>query len=76
MQMVKLLRDSFAGSGSSYLYGFFDQAWKEGMSKDEAEVFRIVVCALEHIEHCSTRWIRLKYLQEEYSTLRMIYSPS
>jgi len=27
-----------AGSGSSYLYGFFDQAWKEGMTKDEAEV--------------------------------------
>lgn len=26
------------GSGSSYLYGFFDQAWKEGMSKEEAEV--------------------------------------
>ncbi|BBG95365.1 N-terminal nucleophile aminohydrolases superfamily protein [Prunus dulcis] len=25
------------GSGSSYLYGFFDQAWKEGMTKDEAE---------------------------------------
>ncbi|KAG6492410.1 hypothetical protein ZIOFF_047373 [Zingiber officinale] len=25
-------------SGSSYLYGFFDQAWKEGMSKDEAEI--------------------------------------
>lgn len=28
----------FSGSGSSYLYGFFDQAWKEGMTKDEAEV--------------------------------------
>ena len=28
----------FSGSGSSYLYGFFDQAWKEGLSKDEAEV--------------------------------------
>lgn len=26
------------GSGSSYLYGFMDQVWKEGMSKDEAEV--------------------------------------
>ncbi|RVX17441.1 Proteasome subunit beta type-6 [Vitis vinifera] len=25
------------GSGSTYLYGFFDQAWKEGMTKDEAE---------------------------------------
>lgn len=30
---------SSAGSGSSYLYGFFDQAWKEGMTKDEAEVW-------------------------------------
>jgi hypothetical protein len=30
---------SFAGSGSSYLYGFFDQAWKEGMTQDEAEVW-------------------------------------
>ena len=28
----------FSGSGSSYLYGFFDQEWKEGMTKDEAEV--------------------------------------
>lgn len=26
------------GSGSSYLYGFFDQAWREGMSHEEAEV--------------------------------------
>ncbi|KAG0491320.1 hypothetical protein HPP92_004275 [Vanilla planifolia] len=34
-----ILRQPFSigGSGSSYLYGFFDQAWKEGMSKDEAE---------------------------------------
>nr|ABK21503.1 unknown [Picea sitchensis] len=28
---------AIGGSGSSYLYGFLDQAWKEGMSKDEAE---------------------------------------
>ncbi|KAF4385452.1 hypothetical protein G4B88_005784 [Cannabis sativa] len=28
---------SIGGSGSSYLYGFFDQAWKEGMTKEEAE---------------------------------------
>lgn len=28
----------FSGSGSSYLYGFFDQAWKEGMTREEAEV--------------------------------------
>jgi len=27
-----------AGSGSSYLYGFFDQAWKDGMTQEEAEV--------------------------------------
>ncbi|XP_072964012.1 proteasome subunit beta type-6 [Typha angustifolia] len=41
-----ILRQSFAigGSGSSYLYGFFDQAWKEGMSKDEAE--KLVVKAI------------------------------
>uniref|UniRef100_A0A7N0TWR6 Proteasome endopeptidase complex n=1 Tax=Kalanchoe fedtschenkoi TaxID=63787 RepID=A0A7N0TWR6_KALFE len=34
-----LIEQPFAigGSGSSYLYGFFDQAWKEGMSKEEAE---------------------------------------
>ncbi|BBN14238.1 20S proteasome subunit beta 1 [Marchantia polymorpha subsp. ruderalis] len=34
-----ILRLPFAtgGSGSSYLYGFLDQAWKEGMSKQEAE---------------------------------------
>ncbi|XP_008798167.1 proteasome subunit beta type-6 [Phoenix dactylifera] len=34
-----ILRRPFAigGSGSSYLYGFFDKEWKEGMSKDEAE---------------------------------------
>ncbi|MBA0622560.1 hypothetical protein Godav_008091 [Gossypium davidsonii] len=34
-----LIEQPFAigGSGSSYLYGFFDQAWKEGMTKDEAE---------------------------------------
>lgn len=35
---------SIGGSGSSYLYGFFDQAWKEGMSKDEAE--KLVVKAV------------------------------
>lgn len=31
------------GSGSSYLYGFFDQAWREGMTREEAEV-----CRLDH----------------------------
>lgn len=41
-----ILRQPFTigGSGSSYLYGFFDQAWKEGMSKDEAE--KLVVKAV------------------------------
>ncbi|URE01460.1 hypothetical protein MUK42_19727 [Musa troglodytarum] len=41
-----ILKQPFAigGSGSSYLYGFFDQAWKEGMSKDEAE--KLVVKAV------------------------------
>lgn len=36
---------SSAGSGSSYLYGFFDQAWKEGMTKDEAEVCVLILIA-------------------------------
>ncbi|GJY97831.1 retrovirus-related pol polyprotein from transposon TNT 1-94, partial [Tanacetum coccineum] len=31
---IKQLED---GSGSSYLYGFFDQAWKDNMTKEEAE---------------------------------------
>ncbi|KAF7147001.1 hypothetical protein RHSIM_Rhsim03G0268700 [Rhododendron simsii] len=35
---------AIGGSGSSYLYGFFDQAWKEGMTKDEAE--KLVVKAV------------------------------
>ncbi|CAN6464546.1 unnamed protein product [Victoria cruziana] len=34
-----ILQQPFAigGSGSSYLYGFFDQAWREGMTREEAE---------------------------------------
>ncbi|CAI9259211.1 unnamed protein product [Lactuca saligna] len=34
-----ILEQPFAigGSGSSYLYGFFDQAWKDNMTKEEAE---------------------------------------
>ncbi|XP_075475098.1 proteasome subunit beta type-6 [Primulina tabacum] len=28
---------TIGGSGSSYLYGFFDQAWKAGMTRSEAE---------------------------------------
>ncbi|XP_024460174.1 proteasome subunit beta type-6 isoform X1 [Populus trichocarpa] len=28
---------TIGGSGSTYLYGFFDQAWKEGMTQEEAE---------------------------------------
>ncbi|KAG5594536.1 hypothetical protein H5410_035768 [Solanum commersonii] len=41
-----LLEQPFAigGSGSSYLYGFFDQAWREGMSHEEAE--KLVVTAV------------------------------
>ncbi|KAH7659448.1 Peptidase T1A proteasome beta-subunit protein [Dioscorea alata] len=41
-----ILKEPFTigGSGSSYLYGFFDQAWKEGMSKEEAE--KLVVKAV------------------------------
>eukprot|EP00256_Glycine_max_P052689 XP_014619119.1 proteasome subunit beta type-6-like [Glycine max] len=37
---------AIGGSGSSYLYGFFDQAWKEGMTKDEAEVCVWILTAL------------------------------
>ncbi|XP_028238871.1 uncharacterized protein LOC114417965 [Glycine soja] len=37
---------AIGGSGSSYLYGFFDQAWKEGMTKDEAEVCAWILTAL------------------------------
>jgi hypothetical protein len=35
-----------AGSGSSYLYGFLDQAWHPHMSKDEAERFVVKSIAL------------------------------
>ncbi|XP_044464953.1 proteasome subunit beta type-6-like [Mangifera indica] len=28
---------AIGGSGSSYLYGFFDQVWREGMTREEAE---------------------------------------
>lgn len=42
-----MLKVPFAGSGSSYLYGFFDQAWKEGMTKDEAEVLILLIAKLE-----------------------------
>ncbi|XP_068646983.1 proteasome subunit beta type-6-like [Aristolochia californica] len=43
-----ILQQPFAigGSGSSYLYGFFDQAWKEGMTKDEAEKFVVKAVSL------------------------------
>ncbi|PWA81852.1 hypothetical protein CTI12_AA183590 [Artemisia annua] len=43
LQILKLSRitsDTFfisTRSGSSYLYGFFDQAWKDNMTKEEAE---------------------------------------
>lgn len=45
----------FSGSGSSYLYGFFDQVWKEGMTKDEAEVCN---CWLMQIEKLVDTWNR------------------
>ncbi|PSS36363.1 Proteasome subunit beta type-6 like [Actinidia chinensis var. chinensis] len=35
---------AIGGSGSTYLYGFFDQEWKDGMTKDEAE--KLVVKAV------------------------------
>ncbi|XP_075509598.1 proteasome subunit beta type-6-like [Primulina tabacum] len=37
---------TIGGSGSSYLYGFFDQAWKEGMSQSEAEQLVIKAVSL------------------------------
>ncbi|KAA8522680.1 hypothetical protein F0562_009158 [Nyssa sinensis] len=43
-----ILEQPFAigGSGSTYLYGFFDQEWKEGMTKDEAEQFVVKAVSL------------------------------
>jgi 20S proteasome subunit beta 1 len=43
-----LLRLPFSsgGSGSSYLYGFLDQAWRPNMNKDEAERFVVKSIAL------------------------------
>lgn len=37
----------FTGSGSTYLYGFFDQEWKEGMTKDEAEVSDLLLAVTD-----------------------------
>ncbi|KAK9683947.1 hypothetical protein RND81_10G177000 [Saponaria officinalis] len=37
---------SIGGSGSSYLYGFMDQAWKEGMTKEEAEALLVKAVSL------------------------------
>ncbi|XP_078161084.1 proteasome subunit beta type-6-like [Carex rostrata] len=43
-----ILRQPFSigGSGSSYLYGFFDQAWKERMTREEAEHLVIKAASL------------------------------
>ncbi|KAL0337163.1 UNVERIFIED_CONTAM: Proteasome subunit beta type-6 [Sesamum calycinum] len=41
-------------SGSSYLYGFFDQAWKEGMTREEAE--QLVVKAVSLAIGWCQRW--------------------
>jgi len=43
-----ILKQPFAisGSGSSYIYGFCDSNFKEGMGKDEAEQFVIRALAL------------------------------
>lgn len=62
MQMLNWLKLSFAGSGSSYLYGFFDQAWKEGMTKDEAEVF--------HDDGCKT----LSFIMETLFVVRINFT--
>ncbi|XP_061996658.1 proteasome subunit beta type-6-like [Rosa rugosa] len=37
---------AIGGSGYSYLYGFFDQAWREGMTKDEAEKLILTLLSL------------------------------
>ncbi|GAB2286401.1 proteasome chaperone 1 [Dionaea muscipula] len=37
---------AIGGSGSSYLYGFFDQAWREGMTKEEAEQLVVKAASL------------------------------
>lgn len=37
---------AIGGSGSSYLYGFFDQAWREGMTQEEAEQLAIKAVSL------------------------------
>ncbi|CAI9103248.1 OLC1v1001699C1 [Oldenlandia corymbosa var. corymbosa] len=37
---------SIGGSGSTYLYGFFDKEWKEGMNQREAEVVVVKVVSL------------------------------
>ncbi|KAJ3679255.1 hypothetical protein LUZ60_017266 [Juncus effusus] len=37
---------AIGGSGSSYLYGFFDQAWKENMTHEEAEQLVIKAVSL------------------------------
>jgi len=54
------------GSGSSYLYGFFDQAWKDNMTKEEAEVTRFTSLYLHmqksHKPHLYN-WSLLLYLR-------------
>eukprot|EP00897_Mesotaenium_endlicherianum_P002750 jgi/Mesen1/2502/ME000159S01616 len=37
---------TMGGSGSTYIYGFCDQAWKDNMTQDEAEAFVLKACSL------------------------------
>ena len=45
----------YTGSGSSYLYGFFDQEWREGMTKDEAEVCAMIFFNVKVFSGCLER---------------------
>lgn len=59
----------YAGSGSSYLYGFFDQAWKDNMTRDEAEVTSLYIMSLKIYKKASVTLIWFKFFAHLFGFL-------
>eukprot|EP00850_Spirogloea_muscicola_P009966 SM000057S18396 [mRNA] locus=s57:347039:349141:- [translate_table: standard] len=66
-------QSSRSGSGSSYIYGFCDQAWKEGMTREEAEAFVIKAVSLAMARDGSSGGVvRLITVNEEGAFRRFV----
>eukprot|EP00249_Psilotum_nudum_P005230 c18683_g1_i1 orf=277-978(+) len=65
---------AIGGSGSTYVYGFLDQAWRDGMNKEEAEDLAVKAVSLAMARDCASGGVVRTVIVNAEGVTRNFYS--